>query len=167
VIVLTGGYFRTDTLKRTYELVVANAGKPFASRAGYKQWIRRLKRLPNQVGRLVQATALHGLAGESRTLYATDSLPIPLCKPPRHGRARLLDKDGAKFGVDASGTGFTDSRSTRPFISRPRWYPLPYSFRVGPAPDRSDQIAARTLVQSTSGGVLLVDEGYRGSYLFD
>ncbi|MCS4201831.1 hypothetical protein GGP93_003287 [Salinibacter ruber] len=62
---------------RTYELVVANAEKAFPNRAGYKQWIRRLKRLLGQVGRLAWAAALRGLAGEGRKLYAADSLPIP------------------------------------------------------------------------------------------
>ena len=33
--------------------------------------------------------------------------------------------------------------------------------------NRSDQVAARALAQSTSGGVLLADEGYRGGDLFD
>lgn len=106
VIALMQGYFRTDTLKRTYELVVANAERAFPDRAGYKQWIRRLQRLPDQVGRLVRAAALRGLADEGRTLYAADSLPIPLCELARHGRVRLLAEDGAKFGVTASGRWF-------------------------------------------------------------
>ena len=33
--------------------------------------------------------------------------------------------------------------------------------------NRSDQVAARALARSTSGGVLLADEGYRGGDLFD
>ena len=106
VIALMQGYFRTDTLKRTYQLVIASTEGAFPNRAGYKQWIRRLQRLPDQVGRLVRAAALRGLAGEGRTLYAADSLPIPLCEAARHGRARLLAEDGAKFGVDASGDWF-------------------------------------------------------------
>jgi hypothetical protein len=89
--------------ERTYELVVANAEKAFPNRAGYKQWIRRLKRLLGQVGRLARAAALRELAGEGRKPYAVDSLPIPLCESARHGRARLLDANGAKFRVDASG----------------------------------------------------------------
>ena len=34
VIALTGGYFRTDTLRRTYQLVIANAEGAFPDRAG-------------------------------------------------------------------------------------------------------------------------------------
>jgi len=100
---LMQGYFRTDTLKRTYQLVIANTEEAFPDRAGYKQWIRRLQRLSDQVGRLVRAAALRGLAGEGRMLYAADSLPIPLCEPARHGRVCLLAEDGGKFGVTASG----------------------------------------------------------------
>ncbi|WP_423815897.1 transposase [Salinibacter ruber] len=33
--------------------------------------------------------------------------------------------------------------------------------------NRSDQVAARGLARSTSGGVLLTDEGYRGEELFN
>jgi hypothetical protein len=33
--------------------------------------------------------------------------------------------------------------------------------------NRSDQVAAPPLARSTSGGVLLADEGYRGNDLFD
>lgn len=92
------GYFRTDTLKRTHELVVANAERAFPDRAGYKQWIRRLQRLPDQVVRLVRAAALRGLAGKGRKIHAADSLPIPLCEPARHGRARLLERMGQSSG---------------------------------------------------------------------
>jgi hypothetical protein len=85
---------------------VANTGSLFPDRVGYKQWIRRLERLPDQVGRLVRAAALRGLAGEGRTPYTADSLPIPLCDPARHGRVRLLTEDGGKFGVSALGRWF-------------------------------------------------------------
>ena len=163
VIALMQGYFRTDTLKRTYELVVANAEKAFPNRAGYKQWIRRLQRLPDQVGRLVRAAALRGLAGEGRTLYAADSLPIPLCEPARHGRARLLAEDGAKFGVTASGRWFYGFK-VHALIHQPTQIVITAMLLPG---NRSDQVAARALARSTSGGVLLADEGYRGSDLFD
>jgi len=163
VIALMQGYFRTDTLKRTYELVVANAGRAFPDRAGYKQWIRRLQRLPDQVGRLVRAAALRGLAGEGRMLYAADSLPIPLCEAARHGRARLLAEDGAKFGVKASGDWFYGFK-IHALIHQPTQMVITAMLLPG---NRSDQVAARALAQSTSGGVLLADEGYRGGDLFD
>jgi len=163
VIALMQGYFRTDTLKRTYELVVANAGRAFPDRAGYKQWIRRLQRLPDQVGRLVRAAALRGLAGEGRMLYAADSLPIPLCEAARHGRVRLLAEDGAKFGVTASGCWFYGFK-IHALIHQPTQVVITAMLLPG---NRSDQVAARALARSTSGGVLLADEGYQGSDLFD
>ncbi len=163
VIALMQGYFRTDTLKRTYELVVANAGRAFPDRAGYKQWIRRLQRLPDQVGRLVRAAALRGLAGEGRKLYAADSLPIPLCEAARHGRARLLAEDGAKFGVKASGDWFYGFK-VHALIHQPTQIVITAMLLPG---NRKDQVAARALARSTSGGVLLADEGYRGGDLFD
>ena len=163
VIALMQGYFRTDTLKRTYELVVANAKTAFPDRAGYKQWIRRLQRLPDQVGRLARAAALRGLAGDGRKLYAADSLPIPLCDLARHGRARLLGEDGAKFGVNALGDWFYGFK-IHALIHQPTRIVLTAMLLPG---NRSDQVAARALAQSTSGGVLLADEGYRGGDLFD
>jgi hypothetical protein len=118
VITLMQGYFRTDTLERTCELIVENAEKALPNRVGYKQWIRRMQQLPDQVGRLVRAAALCGLNGEGQTLYAADSLPIPSCESARHGRARLLAEAGTKFGPPQAAS-FTSSRSMRQFISRP------------------------------------------------
>ena len=163
VIALMQGYFRTDTLKRTYQLVIANTEGAFPNRAGYKQWIRRLQRLPDQVGRLVRAAALRGLAGEGRTLYAADSLPIPLCEAARHGRVRLLAEDGAKFGVKASGDWFYGFK-IHALSHQPTQMVITAMLLPG---NRSDQVAARALARSTSGGVLLADEGYRGGDLFD
>lgn len=163
VIALMQGYFRTDTLKRTYELVVANAEAAFPDRSGQKQWIRRLQRLPDQVGRLVRAAALRGLSGEGRKLYAADSLPIPLCEPARHGRARLLGEDGAKFGVNASGDWFYGFK-IHALIHQPTQIVITAMLLPG---NRSDQFAARALGRPMSGGILLADEGYRGGDLFD
>jgi hypothetical protein len=163
VIALMQGYFRTDTLKRTYELVVANTEEAFPDRAGYKQWIRRLQRLPDQVGRLVRAAALRGLSGEGRMLYAADSLPIPLCKPARHGRVRLLDADGAKFGMRASYRWFYGFK-VHALMHQPTGVVITAMLLPG---NRSDQIPAPALARSTSGGVLLTDEGYRGKDLFE
>jgi hypothetical protein len=162
-IALMQGYFRTDTLKRTYQLVMANTDGAFPERAGYKQWIRRLQRLPDQVGRLVRAAALRGLSGEGRRLYAADSLPIPLCESARHGRVRLMDADGAKFGMTASGRWFYGFK-VHALIHQPTQTVITAMLLPG---NRSDQVAARALARSTSGGVLLADEGYRGTGLFN
>ena len=42
------GYFQTDTLKRTCQLVSRNAPEAFPERPGCKQWIRRLDRLTDR-----------------------------------------------------------------------------------------------------------------------
>jgi hypothetical protein len=163
VIALMQGYFRTDTLKRTYQLVVANTEGAFPDRAGYKQWIRRLQRLPDQVGRLVRAAALRGLADETRRLYVADSKPIPLCDSARHGRVRLLGEDGAKFGVTATGAWFYGFK-IHALIHQPTRIVITAMLLPG---NRSDQVAAPALAQSIGGGVLLGDEGYRGEELFN
>nr|WP_272504890.1 transposase [Salinibacter ruber] len=106
---------------------------------------------------------MRGLAREGRKLYAADSLPIPLCEPARHGRACLLDEDGAKFGVDASGDWFYGFK-IHALIHQPTQVVITAMLLPG---NRRDQIAARGLARSTSGGVLLADEGYRGEELFD
>jgi hypothetical protein len=56
-IALMQGYFRTDTLKRTYQLVSQNTPKAFPERPDYKQWIRRLNKLTDLIGQLVRAAA--------------------------------------------------------------------------------------------------------------
>jgi hypothetical protein len=56
------GYFRTDTLKRAYQLVSQNAPEAFPEHPSYRQWIRRLNRLTDLIGRLVRAAALRAAA---------------------------------------------------------------------------------------------------------
>lgn len=102
-IALMQGYFRTDTLKRTYRLISQNASEAFPERPSYKQWIRRLNRLTDLVGRLVRAAALRAAATNLKRLYVVDSFPISLCQPVRHGRVRLLSEDGAYFGRVSQG----------------------------------------------------------------
>jgi hypothetical protein len=161
-IALMQGYFRTDTLKRTYQLVEANAPKAFPDRPGYKQWIRRLRQLPNQVGRLVRAAALRALQTETKRLYVADSLPIPLCEPVRHGRVRLLSEDGAKFGRSAKGWFF--GFQMHALIHQPTGVVITAMLMPG---NRDDREAAEALAMSTGGGLLLGDQGYSGEELFD
>jgi hypothetical protein len=161
-IALMQGYFRTDTLKRTYQLVEANASEAFPGRPGYKQWIRRLQRLPDQVGRLVRAAALRALRTETRRLYVADSLPIPVCKPIRHGRVRLLSEDGAKFGRSAKGWFF--GFQMHALIHQPTGVVVTAMLLPG---NRDDREAVQALAMSTGGGLLLGDQGYSGEDTFD
>ena len=103
-IALMQGYFGCATLKRTYNLVVANARDAFPLVCGYKQWLARLHALTALTGQLALAAAhwhVHALR-----LYRLDSKPIPLCHDLRLGRVRLLRDDGAHFGKTTKGWFF-------------------------------------------------------------
>jgi hypothetical protein len=160
-IALMQGYFRTDTLKRTYQLVVANTDRAFPERAGYKQWIRRLQRLPDQVGaRTIRwSEPLLSAVFQGRGVGSTPPTPcrFPLC------RVRLMDAAGAKFGMTASDRWFYGFK-VHALIHQPTQTVITAMLLPG---NRSDQVAARALARSTSGGVLLADAGYRGTELFN
>lgn len=140
----------------------ANASEAFPGRPGYKQWIRRLQRLLGQVGRLVRAAALRALQTKTRRLYVTDSLPIPVCKPIRHGRVRLLGEDGAKFGRSAKGWFF--GFQMHALIHQPTGVVVTAMLLPG---NRDDREAVQALAMSTGGGLLLGDQGYSGEDTFD
>ncbi|WP_279304727.1 IS982 family transposase [Salinibacter ruber] len=161
-IALTEGYFQTDTLKRTYQLVSKNAPEAFPKQPGYKQWIRRLNKLTDLVGRLVRAVALKAMATNLKRLYVVDSLPIPLCQPIRHGRVRLPGEDGAYFGRSAKGWFF--GFQIHALIHQPTGVVLTAMLLPGNWDDRR---AVRALALSTGGGVLLGDQGYSGKETFD
>ena len=156
-IALMQGYFRTDTLKRTYRLISQNASEAFPERPGYKQWIRRLNRLTDLVGRLVRAAALRAAATNLKRLYVVDSFPISLCQPVRHGRVRLLSEDGAYFGRSAKGWFF--GFQIHALIHQPTGVVLTAMLLPGNWDDRR---AVRAMALSTGGGVLLGDQGYSG-----
>jgi hypothetical protein len=161
-IALMQGYFQTDTLKQTYQLVSENAPEAFPERPGYKQWIRRLNKLTDLVGRLVRAAALKAAATNLQRLYVVDSFPIPLCRSVRHGRARLLSEDGAYFGRSAKGWFF--GFQIHALIHQPTGVVLTAMLLPGNWDDRR---AVRALALSTGGGVLLGDQGYSGEETFD
>ncbi|WP_259061119.1 IS982 family transposase [Salinibacter ruber] len=161
-IALMQGYFQTDTLKRTYQLVSKNAPEAFPMRPGYKQWVRRLNRLTDLVGRLVRAAALQAAAKTLKRLYVVDSFPIPLCQPVRHGRVRLLSEDGAYFGRSAKGWFF--GFQVHALIHQPTGAVLTAILLPGNWDDRR---AVRALALSTAGGILLGDQGYSGKETFD
>ena len=161
-IALMQGYFRTDTLKRTYRLISQNVSEAFPERPGYKQWIRRLNRLTDLVGRLVRAAALRAAATNLKRLYVVDSFPISLCQPVRHGRVRLLSEDGAYFGRSAKGWFF--GFQIHALIHQPTGVVLTAMLLPGNWDDRR---AVRAMALSTGGGVLLGDQGYSGEDTFD
>jgi hypothetical protein len=161
-IALMQGYFQTDTLKRTYQLVSQNAPEAFPERPDYKQWVRRLNKLTDLIGRLARAAALRMAATNLKRLYVVDSFPIPLCEPIRHGRVRLLSEDGAYFGRSAKGWFF--GFQIHALIHQPTGVVLTAMLLPGNWDDRR---AVRALALSTGGGVLLGDQGYSGEETFD
>jgi hypothetical protein len=151
---LMQGCLGVATLKKTYQLIGANYQDAFPHLPTYQQWLARLHMLSPVVGRLIQAAILgHKMPGR---FYILDSKPIPVCKPVRHGRVRLLREDGAYFGKNSVG-----------------WY---FGFKLHalihhtgavlaviltPA-NWSDQEVALALAASVQGGVGFGDHGYQG-----
>jgi len=103
-IALLQGSFGCATLKRAYELVRDNWRSAFPRLCSYKQWVARLHALCALVGQLTQAARASDAPAPA--LYLLDSKPVPVCKPIRHGRARLLREDGAYFGKGSAGWFF-------------------------------------------------------------
>jgi len=165
-IALMQATLQTDTLKRTYEIVMGTCGSFFPDAPTYKQWTRRLKPLYPIVGRLVRTAAVRLLSclpqKARRRLYAVDSVPIAVCAPVRHGRVRLLIEDGAQFGKSSLG-GFFGFK-LHVLIHQGSGAILTAILAPG---HRQDQVFAPAFAASTGGGVLLGDEGYRGRPVFD
>jgi transposase len=159
-IALMQGYFRTDTLKRTFLLVRANDPQAFPNCCTYKQWLARLNRLAEQVGVLVDELAQQG--GEQTQFYLLDAQPVPVCHPIRHGRVVLLREAGAYFGKTSKGWFFgfklhllvsASGCVVNAILTPGNW---------------DDREAATALVQAAaSGSVCLGDRGYRRPALQD
>jgi len=96
------------SLKHTFRLVEQNWRPLFPRLPSYQQWMARLHRLAPLVGALIQQALppLLPAASEEDRLYLIDSKPIPVCKPIRHGRVRLLRDEEASFGKNKAGWYF-------------------------------------------------------------
>ncbi len=150
---LLQGALGCATLKKTYQLVAANWRDAFPRLCSYGQWLARLHALSALVGQLTQAALGHcRLFGR---LYLMDGLPIPVCKPIRHGRVRLLHEDGARFGRSSIGWYFGFTLHT--LIHRSGAI---HSAILTPA-NWDEHDAALALALSVDGGVVLADLGYR------
>ena len=145
------------TLKRAYLIIAHNFRPAFPHLPCYGQWLARLHALSSLVGRLLEQ-ALLPLA---HSLYVIDSKPIPVCKPIRHGRVRLLREEGAYFGKSSSGWFFGfklhalvhHSGAILAAILTPGNWP--------------DQDVALALAWSVDGGIALADAGYQAADLHD
>lgn len=158
-IALMQGYFGCATLKETYELVATNARAAFPHLCSYKQWLARLHAVSPLIGQLV----LRGAPQRAHwmSFYLTDSKPIPLCHPVRHGRVRLLREDGAYFGKTKKGWFFGFKLHA---IADDQGRLVGAILTPGNVDDR---VPTPALAYGLDGGVCLGDLGYRSQALQD
>jgi hypothetical protein len=151
--------FGVATLKQTYRLIANNWRDCFPRLCCYAQFISRLHGLSPLVGHLmVQAVAHHSMPGR---LYLVDSKPIPVCKPIRHGRVRLMRPEGAYFGKSSTGWYFGYKLHLLVHHSGAILYALltPANF------SDKDAEVLHTVLPWAGGGVVLGDRGYRDQKL--
>lgn len=153
-IALLQGCLGVATLKEVYRFIADNYRDAFPRLCSYGQWMARLHQLTPVIGVLIQAALISHPMNDP--LYLMDSKPIPVCKPLRHGRARLLSDEGAFFGKTSAG-----------------WF---YGFKLHLLCHHSgtilssvltpgnwdDRQVALALAWSISGGIVLADWGYSG-----
>jgi hypothetical protein len=144
-----------DSLKQTYKLISNNFASAFPHLPSYQQWVARLQRLSPVIGRLFETARFVGKC----KLYLADSKPIPICKPIRHGRVRLLREDGAYFGETSAGWFFGFKLRTLRDING---FIMNAILTSGNLEDRD---LAPELAQSTEGGIMLGELGYWGPKL--
>jgi transposase len=156
-IAVMQGCLGCDTLAKTYDLIAENYRSAFPLLPSYKRWIARLHALSEITGRLVFACCLMGQV----RLYIMDSKPLPVCKPIRNGRVRLMREDGAYFGKSSIGWFFgfklhaiidMDGRILQALL-------LPANIQ--------DRHAAEALAEMVDGGIGLGDHGYLGAAFKD
>ena len=148
---LLQGCLGVATLKQSYRVIAHSFRDAFPRLPSYAQWICRLHALTPLVGMLLQR-ALLPLPDH---LFLIDSKPIPVCKPIRHGRVRLLRDQDAYWGKNKAGWyfGFKLHVLTHhsgailcAFLTPANW---------------DDRDVALALAQAVEGGVLLADLGYQ------
>lgn len=147
------------SLKQTYRLVASNWRGAFPHLCTYARWLARLQALSSLIGHLIEeAIRHHDLPG---CLYLLDSKPIPICKPIRHGRVRLLRPEGAYFGKSSTGWFFGFKLHTLVHHTGAILYAM-----LTPAncADKDPDVL-QTLLPLAAGGVVLVDLGYRDKEL--
>jgi transposase len=154
---LLQGCLGVATLKQAYRFVARNQRAAFPRLPSYAQWLARLQALSELIGPLVQAAG--ALAAQGERLYILDSKPIPVCKPIRHGRVRLLRDEGAYFGKTSCGWFFGfklhalvhESGAILTALLTPgNW---------------ADTAVAGALARAVEGGIALADLGYRSEAL--
>lgn len=158
-IALMQGCLGVATLKGAYGFIAENHRDAFPKLCSYKRFIARLHPLLPLVGSLVRAAlAKHRMPGR---VYLIDSKPIPLCKPIRHGRVRLLREEGAYYGKNSVGWFFGFKVHV---LAHKQGEILGAVLTGGNISDKDQNIVA-LLVQSVCGGLSLADLGYRSKEL--
>ena len=156
-IALMQGVFGCATLKKAYLLIAGGWRSAFPRLCSYPQWLARLHRLSALVGHLLQAAL--GAQGLGARLYLLDGKPIPVCKPIRHGRVRLLREDGAYFGKGSTGWFFGFKLHV---LAHHTGSIVGAVLTPGNTGERDVAVALGLCVD---GGVVLADLGYTGSEL--
>lgn len=147
------------SLKQTYRLVAENREDLFPHLCSYARWTARLQALSPLIGHLIrEAVRRHNMPG---CLYLLDSKPIPICKPIRHGRVRLLRPEGAYFGKGSTGWYFGFKLHTLVHHSGAI---LDAMLTPANCSDKDPDVL-HTVLSSAAGGTVLVDLGYRDKKL--
>ena len=156
---LLPGCLGTATLKQAYRFAANNLRRAFPRLPSYGQWLARLHALSGVMGQLVPAAGTRAPLGER--VYILDSKPIPMCKPIRHGRVRLLREEGAYFGKNSVGWFFgfklhvlihTSGVILAAVLTPANW---------------PDQDVAVALGYAVAGGIGLADVAYQGPAVGD
>lgn len=156
---LMQGCLGCATLKQTYQFLLHNHRGAFPKVCSYPRFIARLHPLRELVGRLVPAAlAQHKMPAR---VYIVDSKPIPLCKPVRHGRVRLLREDGAYFGKNSLGWYFGFKIHV---LMHKNGGILNVVFTSASISDKDKDIGT-LLCSAVNGGLALGDLGYRSQPL--
>jgi hypothetical protein len=148
---LMQSYYQIPTLKQTYRLVRDDYASAFPHLCSYTQFIARLNRLGEIIGHLI---TLCCVATWFR-VYLLDSKPLPVCKPVRTGRVRLLREDGAYWGKSSAGWYFGFKLHVIVDLRGQIWWGV---LTGGNVPDRD---IACVLASALDGGTGFGDHGYR------
>ncbi len=158
-IALLQGCLGGATLKGAHRFAADNLRDAFPHLPGYKQWLARLHVLSGVVGQLLPAAGARAPLGDR--FYLIDSKPIPVCKPIRHGRVRLLRDESAYFGKSSTGWFFGFKLHV---LIHESGVILAAVLTPG---NWADVEVAPALAQSIAGGIGLADLAYQGAEWFE
>lgn len=145
------------TLKKAYSLIADNFRSAFPKLCSYKQFIARLHALSEVIGHLVESA--RNTDQFDAKLFIFDSKPIPVCKPIRHCRVRLMREEGAYFGKTSKGWFFGFKLHASININGH------FVGAVLTPANLDDRQAAVAMGLMSDGGVALSDLGYSGDQI--